>query len=525
MPVPDGEMLPLTGFVALAVGVIVAVAYWSLRSGGGPSDTDEPDNRPVLAHQLRERAGQAERQGEAVAKSRLRFGLADRVGWRRGTDVDAELWPQEAFGGVSDEQFWDDLASDKPLATTARTAQPEGRPGHPRARLGERRSGESRSSEPRPGEFRPGDTRPRDPRAAAPRPDGPRPAPASSQGATQAFAVSGPHSAQPAQSAQSTTQAFQIPGFQPAQNTGPQPRAAEPRAAEPRPAPQPYPSQPTQPSWPEAQASSAPSAPPAQHARPAGGRGRHSAGEDPLTSAAYSLRSGGSVDGRSYQASRRARDAREPAALQDTQAFTAADTEAAAGGYHGSTPQHGYDHTTPPYGYDLPSGTARGGPAANGPGRRDGQDGNGGTTAYPYAYGQPGQPGQSRQAGQAMPLTQTPPYGENYRNDHARGSSGDRAAAAGPGQFSTAAAGPGQFSTAAGGPGQFSTAAGGPGQFSTAAGGPGQFSRAPEPRWGSGAWDNGRPAGSGARPDPRDERPAYQGGHPGPYDPRGTGRR
>jgi len=461
-------MLPLTGFVALAVGVIVAVAYWSLRSDGGPSDTDfadtdEPDNRPVLADQPREWAGQAERQGEAVAKSRLRFGLADRVGWRRGTDVDAELWPQEAFGGVSDEQFWDDLASDKPLATTARTAQPEGRPGQRRSR-----PGDPRSSEPRSGEPRPGDTRPRDPRAAVPRPDGPRqsPAPPSSQVATQAFAVSGPQPAQSAQSAQSTTQAFQIPGFQPAQNTGPQPRAAEPRAIS-----QPYPTQ-AQPPWPEAQANSAPSAPPAQHARPAGGRGRHSAGEDPLTSAAYSLRSSGSVDGRSYQASRRARDAREPASSQDTQAFTVADTEAATGGYHGSTPQHGYDHTTPPYGYDLPSGTARGGPAANGPGRRDVQDGNGGTAAYPYAYGQPGQ---SRQSGQAMPLTQTPPHGENYRNDNGRGSGGDR--------------------------------------------------RTPEPRWGSGAWDYGRPAASGARPDPRDERPAYQGGYPGQYDPRGTDRR
>jgi hypothetical protein len=48
-----------------------------------------------------------------------------RVGWRKGSDVDEELWPAESFGGVSDEQFWDDLAADKPLATTARTAQPE----------------------------------------------------------------------------------------------------------------------------------------------------------------------------------------------------------------------------------------------------------------------------------------------------------------------------------------------------------------------------------------------------------------
>jgi len=46
-----------------------------------------------------------------------------RMGWRNGADVDEELWPIEAFGGVSDEQFWDDLAADGPLATTARTAQ------------------------------------------------------------------------------------------------------------------------------------------------------------------------------------------------------------------------------------------------------------------------------------------------------------------------------------------------------------------------------------------------------------------
>ncbi|HEY1322082.1 MAG TPA: hypothetical protein VGF32_17640, partial [Streptosporangiaceae bacterium] len=48
-----------------------------------------------------------------------------RKGFRKGADLDEELWPAESFGGVSDEQFWDDLASDKPLATTARTAQHE----------------------------------------------------------------------------------------------------------------------------------------------------------------------------------------------------------------------------------------------------------------------------------------------------------------------------------------------------------------------------------------------------------------
>src|SRR2546423_4714503 len=51
-----------------------------------------------------------------------------RRGFRKGADLDEEMWPAESFGGVSDEQFWDDLASDKPLATTARTAQQEAGP-------------------------------------------------------------------------------------------------------------------------------------------------------------------------------------------------------------------------------------------------------------------------------------------------------------------------------------------------------------------------------------------------------------
>jgi hypothetical protein len=50
------------------------------------------------------------------------------VAWRKGTDVDQEIWPIETFGGVSDEQFWDDLAADRPLASTARTAQADSGP-------------------------------------------------------------------------------------------------------------------------------------------------------------------------------------------------------------------------------------------------------------------------------------------------------------------------------------------------------------------------------------------------------------
>ena len=62
----------------------------------------------------------ADEADDAVKTTRSRR----RVGWRKGSDVDEELWPADSFGGVSDEQFWDDLAADKPLATTARAAQP-----------------------------------------------------------------------------------------------------------------------------------------------------------------------------------------------------------------------------------------------------------------------------------------------------------------------------------------------------------------------------------------------------------------
>ena len=82
-----------------------------------------------------------------------------RVSWRKGSDVDEELWPVEAFGGVSDEQFWDDLATDKPLATTrapppSRTPRPSGShrtPGRARIRnpVSARTTG-PRSSRPSP---------------------------------------------------------------------------------------------------------------------------------------------------------------------------------------------------------------------------------------------------------------------------------------------------------------------------------------------------------------------------------------
>jgi hypothetical protein len=41
-----------------------------------------------------------------------------------GRDRSGPDWPASDWGGVSDEQYWAELAADKPLATTARSAQP-----------------------------------------------------------------------------------------------------------------------------------------------------------------------------------------------------------------------------------------------------------------------------------------------------------------------------------------------------------------------------------------------------------------
>src|SRR5579872_4322416 len=135
-------MWQLAVLVAVAVAVIAAVASWSLRGaretgrepespqpGRRPAPSSRPlvpSSRPFVPGQRAVPDGRLPRQGDDVAKSRGRFGITERVGWLRRTDVDEEMWPAEAFGGVSDEQFWDDLSSDKPLATKARTAQPDG---------------------------------------------------------------------------------------------------------------------------------------------------------------------------------------------------------------------------------------------------------------------------------------------------------------------------------------------------------------------------------------------------------------
>ena len=129
---------------------------------------------------------------------------------------------------------------------------------------------------------------------------------------------------------------------------------------------------------------SAPSQPTERAAQPAETRGRRRASrsddEDPLTSAAFSLRSSGPVDGRSSRRSRdMTREQYDATVTQETQTFSAAETEAASSGYPGGVP---------PFRQSEPS--------------------TGGRSPSSYSETTHGDPSSATQA------MKTPPYGENY---------------------------------------------------------------------------------------------------------------
>jgi hypothetical protein len=223
----------------------------------GPRPGSGPAARPSPVAGTADAVGAA---GTGVAPRSRR-----RVGWHKAADVDEELWPAEAFGGVTDEQFWDDLAADKPLATTARTAQPDSGSGRRRptstALPDGRPEGSGAYLRSRPG---PADRTAIRPSRAAARP---------SSTATQPS----PTAAQPNYSA-----------AQPSPDaTRPSPVATRPNHAARQPA--------------DSRGRS--------HAAAAdyGGTGI-SVDEDPLTSPAYSLRPKGPVGCHSHQPSRGSRD-------------------------------------------------------------------------------------------------------------------------------------------------------------------------------------------------------------------------
>ncbi len=318
------------------------------------------------------------------AKSRRRF--------RKGADIDEELWPAETFGGVSDEQFWDDLASDKPLTTTARTAQQDA---GPRSRLletgsdtdpqGTQALGDSRSGA---GQARGGRGRADQGRADQGRADQGWSGRAAGEGRRPAGygAYPGPRTGtDPA--AERTVVQPAYAATQPVKSMTPPPAPATP---------QPFPGA-TQPvraasgagptgtgptgTGPTGAGPSSTAGQPRGASAPPGETGRRrrpsSDDEDPLTSASFSLRQRGPVDGRSSLRSRDQQDA-------------PGDRDAAGGSGRG--PGSPYGHTAPYF--SAPAGTSY------------------------------------DDASSVTQMMSTPPHGENYGSgsqaDHARRRNGTR---------------------------------------------------------------------------------------------------
>ena len=256
-----------------------------------------------------------------------------RVGFRKGADLDEELWPTETFGGVSDEQFWDDLASDKPLATTARTAQPDA-PGKNRLPAGLPGTGQAGTGQAAGPAISPQGS---GTYAAAPRP-GP-------DSAAERTAIQPANAAtQPVQSMKSQLPAATQPVRAAASTSRPRGAATQP-------------TQPVQPVQPVHLVH------PVQPVQPAETRRRpSSAEEDPLTSAAFSLRPSGPVDGRSSLRARNASaDRYDTSAPSPYPAPTYGDSSSAT-----------QTMATPPYGQDYGYGRGDSAPQAGEPRRRNG---------------------------------------------------------------------------------------------------------------------------------------------------------
>jgi hypothetical protein len=451
------QLAVVAAMAAVAVAVIVVVARWSLRgtrepagqlmrepAGQMPARNRAASARP--ASRTPAAVSQIQRQGDNVAKSRARFGLGERVGWLKKTDRDAEMWPAEAFGGVSDEQFWDDMSNDKPLSARARIATPDG-DAHARAAQPARKPAPLPPIAGSPGQ-------------AARTSQAARIAPAAhvtpaAQASTAAFPAITAHAAAAAQAGPTAAPAPTAPTA----NTAAFPIAGSPgqaaRAPQALTPAQGYPMG----TGPVPAAGSGGNGP-ATGPMPASSgqlrsRRRHSAEEDPLTSDAYSLRSSG--DGRSYRSARHSAPAADTGGYETqpgrggdrAQYGTAPDPYGtgtgaypagsgyATGGYPASGyPASGYPAST---GYGSGSGgyptvdSGSGGyPAAdryasggsNGTGgsghRRDSYPGNDGYAADGYPSG-PGYRAADSGYGAALPYSgqvpagpPTPPYGERY---------------------------------------------------------------------------------------------------------------
>src|SRR5690242_15734395 len=233
-----------------------------------------------------------------------------RKGFRKGADLDEELWPAESFGGVSDEQFWDDLASDKPLATTARTAQQEppsrNRLSGPAPSAGHL-TGPAAGPDPVPGLDTGAATGPQAVQApAGDRKRGERGPGGGRRGRYPAPRTASDPTAEPTAIQASFAATQPVQGMKPPLPGATQPvraAATPPRGtpAQPREAVTPPRGTAAQPREAVTPARGTPAQPREAGTQPTETRRRRpsSAEEDPLTSAAFSLRPSGPVDGRS----------------------------------------------------------------------------------------------------------------------------------------------------------------------------------------------------------------------------------
>jgi len=322
---PAGGTGPITTFRPAAV---------SSRTPRAKADTG-PDPLPAF--------DQAPADGRRAAPGAT--ATRRRVGFRKGTDLDEELWPTETFGGVSDEEFWDDLASDKPLATTARTAQQDS-PGKNRPPVGAPVAG-----------FNTGPAT--DPQAVKAQANG-RKRDDRSPGRTRRGSGSGGHATTPRTGSDSAAERTAIqPAYaatQPVQSMKPpsagatqpvrvaastsQPMSTAPVPRETAPVPRETASQPTE----------------TRRRRPS------SAEEDPLTSAAFSLRPSGPVDGRS---SLRAQNS-------SADRYDASSPRPYSTPSYGDSPSVSQTMATPPYAQDYGYGRADPAAQANEPRRHNG---------------------------------------------------------------------------------------------------------------------------------------------------------
>ncbi len=300
-----------------------------------------------------------------------------RKGFRKGADLDEELWPAESFGGVSDEQFWDDLASDKPLATTARTAQQEP---PSRNRLSGPAPGAGLitgpAADPAPGldtgaatgpqaVQAPAGDRKRDERGPGGGRRGRYPAPrAASDPTAERTAIQPSHPAtQPVQGMKPPLPGATQPVRVAASSSQPMSAASRPGATQPREAVTPPRGTAAQPRGTAAQPRGAGTQPTeTRRRRPS------SAEEDPLTSAAFSLRPSGPVDGRS---SLRARNG--SADRYDTGTSPYPHSTSSYGDPSSSATQ---TMSTPPYGQSYGYGNGSPAAPAGEPRRRNGNGGH-----------------------------------------------------------------------------------------------------------------------------------------------------